>query len=120
MQTKENIHLMQKSHKKLWKIVPAPVCTKVALVWSNSDNTKAYLQDMYEQTHQQRHRTKADIDLMQVYAVAALCVKFDTYKEFVAAMNDVMVYQLAALLVGPPPWSSPDRIEAANLVLRPG
>ena len=126
---------MQRRSKTLWQIVSPTVRTKVARHWLNRESTTAYLQELYERTLVKRAnlqraaeaadnaqwgdpRTAADVDLARVYAVAAQCVKFDTYKEFAAAMNSVTVRQVASQLTGSPPWTPADLYQAQRLVLR--
>ena len=107
---------MQRHSKTLWKIVSPTVRTKVARLWLNRESTTAYLKTLAKRAEP---RTAADVDLARVYAVAAQCVKFDTYKEFAAAMNTVTVRQLASQLTGAPPWIPEDLYQAQQLVLRP-
>ena len=90
--------------------------TKVARLWWNREETTAYLQELYERTIYSRlelqngaakvpgstqwaePRIEADTDLARVYAVAALCMRFNTYKEFEAALNRITVRHLASQL----------------------
>ena len=119
---------MQKPSKRLWQIVPHPIQTKVARLWWNREETAAYLRTLYDSTWRQLEIQSAahtgasshpdlELDLARVYGVAALCVIFDTYNEFKAALNQITMWQLAGVLVGDPPWLLQDRYRARTLVL---
>ena len=128
---------MKRHSKKVWQIVSPTVRTKVARLWWNREETTAYLQELYERTIHSRlelqngaakvpgsaqwadPRIEADTDLARVYAVAALCIRFNTYKEFETALNHITVRHLASQLTGDPPWLPADLYRAQKLVLVP-
>lgn len=121
---------MQKPGKHQWQIVPHPIQTKVARLWWSRENTTAYLKGKYESTwHRQLElqRTSAsepgsrpnlELDLTRVYGGAALCVKFNSYSEFRAALNQITVRQIAGALVGDPLWL-PQELHRAKLLILP-
>ena len=124
---------MQRPSKQLWQIVPRPIQTKVAKGWLDREGTIAYLSRLYEATWRlpageiqsagaprpAGFLTAQFVDLARVYAVAAQCVQFDTYKDFKTAMNQIPVWQLAGELVGNPPWPASDLYRAHKLILLP-
>ena len=124
---------MERRNKTLWKLLPPSVRTKVARSWGNREGTAEYLRTLATRHTLQQAASQvdgsaqwadlggdSDVDLARVYAVAAQCVTFDTYKAFAAALDQVTVRQLAARLPGDTPCPPPDLHRARCLVLRRG